>query len=140
MLSLANAMLFTAAFLYSPLAGADTVVIVNKGNGSNLAKDDIAMLYLGKTKQFPDGHSALPLDQKEGSPMRVSFVSNVLGKSEAELKTYWARLIFNGQGVPPKVLGSDAEVKDLVARNPDTIGFIDSAAADDSVKVILTFK
>jgi hypothetical protein len=69
----------------------------------------------------------------------VEFVSKVVDKDEAQMKSYWSRLIFTGKGVPPKVIESDAEVKDLVARNPDTIGFIDAASADATVKVVAKF-
>ena len=124
---------------FSTIATAEIAVIVNPANGDAITKDDIANLYLAKTKTFPGGKNAIPLDRPEGSPTRVEFVSKVVDKDEAQMKSYWSRLIFTGKGVPPKVVESDAEVKDLVARNPDTIGFIDAAAADATVKVVAKF-
>ncbi|HEX4940204.1 MAG TPA: phosphate ABC transporter substrate-binding protein [Candidatus Kapabacteria bacterium] len=118
---------------------AEVAVIVNPANADAITKDDIASLYLAKTKTFPGGKNAIPLDRPEGSPTRVEFVSKVIDKEEAQMKSYWSRLIFTGKGVPPKVVETDAEVKDMVARNPDTIGFIDAAAADATVKVVAKF-
>ncbi len=123
----------------SGAAFAEVAVIVNPANGDTITKDDIASLYLAKTKTFPGGKNAIPLDRPEGSPTRVEFVSKVIDKDEAQMKSYWSRLIFTGKGVPPKVVESDAEVKDMVARNPDVIGFIDAAAADATVKVVAKF-
>lgn len=123
----------------SSFAMAEIAVIVNPANGDTIGKDEIQKIYLAKTKTFPGGKTAIPVDQAEGSAVRVEFVSKVIEKDEAQLKSYWSRLIFTGKGVPPKVLGSDAEVKELVNRNTDAIGFIDSASVDDSVKVVGKF-
>src|SRR3990167_3097510 len=124
---------------FSTIATAEIAVIVNPANADAITKDDISALYLAKTKTFPGGKNAIPLDRPEGSPSRVEFVSKVIDKDEAQMKSYWSRLIFTGKGVPPKVVETDAEVKDMVARNPDTIGFIDAAAADATVKVVAKF-
>ena len=130
-----------ASFLLgiSAFASADIAVIVNPANADNISKSDIANLYLAKTKTFPGGKNAIPLDRPEGSAERVEFISKVVDKDEAQMKAYWSRLIFTGKAVPPKILESDAEVKDMVTRNPDTIGFINANAVDDTVKVVATF-
>lgn len=94
---------------------------------------------MGKTKSFPDGSQAVPVDQNEGSATRATFNEKVLNKSDSQLKSYWSRLIFTGKGTPPKESGTDAEVKALVANNPNIIGYIDSAAVDASVKVVHKF-
>jgi ABC-type phosphate transport system substrate-binding protein len=120
-------------------AMAEVAVIVNPSNASTITSDDIAKLYLGKTKKFSNGNNAVPLDRHEGTDIRKSFLEKMVGKDESQMKSYWSRLIFTGKGVPPKVTESDAETKELVSRNPDVIGYIDSSAVDDSVKVVITF-
>lgn len=118
---------------------AEVAVIVNPANDSSLQADDIAKLYLGKSKKFSNGQSAIALDRSEGTELRVKFLESTVGKDESQMKSYWSRLIFTGKGIPPKVVETDAEVKDLVSRNPDTIGYIDAGAVDDTVKVVATF-
>ncbi len=118
---------------------AEVAVIVNPANDSSLQADDIAKLYLGKSKKFSNGQSAIALDRGEGTELRVKFLESTVGKDESQMKSYWSRLIFTGKGIPPKVVETDAEVKDLVSRNPDTIGYIDAGAVDDTVKVVATF-
>ena len=118
---------------------AEVAVIVHPANDSSLQADDIAKLYLGKSKKFSNGQSAIALDRGEGTELRVKFLESTVGKDESQMKSYWSRLIFTGKGIPPKVVETDAEVKDLVSRNPDTIGYIDAGAVDDTVKVVATF-
>ncbi|MCP5015786.1 MAG: phosphate ABC transporter substrate-binding protein [Ketobacter sp.] len=125
--------------IFCDVVHAEIAVIVNPANTDAIKKENIASLYLAKTRTFPGGKTAIPLDRPEGSPIRVEFVSKVIEKDESQMKSYWSRLIFTGKGVPPKVLESDAEVKGMVARNPDAIGFIDTVAVDDTVKVVATF-
>lgn len=126
--------------LCSGMANAEISVIVSTNNpNSSIEQAIVAKIFLGKTKSFPDGSQAVPVDQSDGSPTRKSFNSAVLGKSASQLKSYWSRLIFTGKGTPPQQSGNDIEVKNLVSNNPNIIGYIDSSAVDDSVKVVHKF-
>jgi len=132
-------LILMATLLNAQFAAAEVAVIVNPSNSASMSNEDVAKLYLGKTKKFTDGNNAVPIDRKEGSEIRVQFIETVVGKDESQMKSYWSRLIFTGKGVPPKVADSDQEVKELVSRNPDIIGYIDASSVDDSVKVVATF-
>ncbi|MFY9178342.1 MAG: phosphate ABC transporter substrate-binding protein [Venatoribacter sp.] len=124
----------------SATAFAETAVIVSKDNAnSNLDKNQIEQIFLGKTSSFPDGAKAIPIDQNEGSATRDAFNDSVLGKNASQLKAYWSRLIFTGKGTPPKESGNDADVVGLVAKNPNLIGYVDASAVNDSVKVVFKF-
>jgi ABC-type phosphate transport system substrate-binding protein len=135
----------TGIFLFSLLLGsastyAETAIIVSKSNANtSMDSSTVSRIYLGKLSKFSNGEPAVPVDQSEGSATRDAFNGSVLGKSSSQLKAYWSRLIFTGKGTPPKEVGDDAAVKKLVAANPNMIGYIDSAAVDDTVKVVLTF-
>lgn len=129
-----------ASIFVAGLASAEVAVIVSASNGNtSLDQDTIARVFLGKSKNFPDGSQAVPVDQNSGSATREAFSSTVLGKSSSQLKAYWSRLIFTGKGTPPKESGDDAAVKDLVAKNPNLIGYVDSSVVDGSVKVVYKF-
>ena len=135
----------TGIFLFSLLLGsastyAETAIIVSKSNANtSMDSSTVSRIYLGKLSKFSNGEPAVPVDQSEGSATRDAFNGSVLGKSSSQLKAYWSRLIFTGKGTPPKEVGDDAAVKKLVAANPNMIGYIDSSAVDDTVKVVLTF-
>ncbi|MCH4296683.1 phosphate ABC transporter substrate-binding protein [Shewanella sp. 3B26] len=122
----------------APAAMAEVAVVVHPSNAISMDNGDISRIYLGKLKTFPGGGPVVPLDLKEGSATRSAFVDKVLGKSESQLKAYWSKLVFSGQGQPPKTV-EDAEMLSLVAANPNMIGFVDAANVNDSVKVIARF-
>lgn len=125
------------SMLVSSAAFAEVAVIVNPANSNAVDVDAIKRIFLGKQTDFPDGSSAVAIDQTEGSQVVNEFNSKVLDRSASQLKAYWAKLIFTGKGSPPKKVGSDAEVLKIVSSEPDKIGYVDSASVDGSVKVLL---
>ena len=137
---LSSSFLLSTLMLITSAAYADVAVIVSANNANaTIDADTLSRIFLGKTSNFPDGNQAIPVDQTEGSAARESFNDKVLGKNSSQLKAYWSRLIFTGKGTPPKESGGDADVKALVANNPNTIGYIDSSAVDGTVKVVYSF-
>ncbi|MFZ5842040.1 MAG: phosphate ABC transporter substrate-binding protein [Pseudomonadota bacterium] len=116
---------------------AEVAVVVHPSAGfDSLSEDDISRLFLGKAKSFPNGESAVPINQNEGEASRDKFNDAVVKKNASQLKAYWSQLVFTGKGTPPKDVGGSADVKKLVAANPNMIGYIDSGAVDGSVKVV----
>ena len=74
-----------------------------------------------------------------GIPVYVyipKFYTDVVGKSEAQLKRHWSQLVFTGKGKPPPSVADDQAVKDWVASTPGAIGYIDGGSVDASVKVL----
>ncbi|HLO93975.1 MAG TPA: phosphate ABC transporter substrate-binding protein, partial [Burkholderiaceae bacterium] len=68
------------------------------------------------------------------------FYAQVAGRSEAQIKAYWSRMVFTGKGAPPQEVGDGAAVKKLLANNPNLVGYIDAAQVDGSVKVLAEIK
>lgn len=128
----------TLASLPCAGAAAESVVPVvsAKSHVRDLNADQVADIFLGKTSRFPDGTEAVPIDQSEESPARDKFYARFTGKSPAQLKAYWSKLIFTGRGQPPRQVASSAEAKKLVARNPNAIAYIDAKLVDDTVRVV----
>ncbi|CAK0773000.1 Phosphate ABC transporter substrate-binding protein [Gammaproteobacteria bacterium] len=117
---------------------ADVVVIIGaKATTSTLDKQVLSDIFLGKSATLPNGEAVVPVEQKEDSPLREEFHTKVTNKSSNQLRAYWSKQIFSGKGKPPKEVADSAAVKQLVVTNPNTIGYIDKAAVDDSVKVLL---
>ncbi|QEY16677.1 phosphate ABC transporter substrate-binding protein [Cellvibrio sp. KY-GH-1] len=121
----------------SCLSMAEVAVIVHPSAGfSSLTEDDISRIFLGKSKSFPGGSQAVPVNQNEGSAAREKFNDAVCKKNASQYKAYWSQLVFTGKGTPPKDVGDDAAVKAQVAANPNAIGYVDASAVDASVKVV----
>lgn len=118
-------------------ASAETVIISNKGVSSkSLTASSLKKIFLGKMRTYPDGGKVKPVDQKTGSPSHTVFYSRVIKKNATELKSYWAKLIFSGKGRPPKQLDGDSAVKAWVEKTTGAIGYIDSKAVDETVKIL----
>ncbi len=137
--SLACIALFAIFALGTANARADVVVVVSPRNKtSTMTASQVAQIFLGKTNKFPDGRDAIPLDQPEGTEIRKEFYSRVTGKDSAQINAYWSKVIFTGEGEPPKVVAGNDAVKKAVASNPNAIGYIDKSAVDKKVRVILS--
>ena len=118
-------------------AAAKIVVIGNLTNkNTSIEASEVSKIFLGKVRSMPDGSPVKPVDQLSGKKSRVEFLDKVLHKSEPALKSYWASIIFTGNGSPPTALEDDKAVKKFVSENTDAIGYIDSSFLDSSVKVI----
>lgn len=114
-------------------------VIVHPSNAEALDRNTIARIYLGKNTAFPSGATALPVDLKKGSATRSAFEEKVLKKTESQLKAFWAKQVFTGQGQPPKATGNVKGLIQLVSKNPNVIAYVESSEVTDSVKVVATF-
>lgn len=120
---------------------AEIAVIANPGVAvSSLDDAQLKRIFLGKETSFPSGGKVELSDQQEGSAVRDLFYDKAIGKNASQMKAYWSKLIFSGKGVPPTVVGGDADVKSWVAKTPGGLGYVDAGAADSSVKVLFTVK
>ena len=136
---LCNAFLLAALALGATDASAELVVVVSSKSAiSSLTAAQVARIFLGKTGSYPGGGNAVPLDQAEGSEIRNEFYLRVTGKSASQLRAYWAKIIFAGDGQPPRILQNSEEVKQELSRNPDAIGYIDRSALNGNFRVVLT--
>lgn len=126
------------AMLSVGAANAELAIIAHPDTkAAGISKDELANLYLDKAKSLPDGTSADPVDQPEGSAARAKFYEQVTGKSERQIKSYWSKRMFTGKGRPPQTLSGDDAVKAYVAKTPGAIGYIDGQSVDGSVKILL---
>jgi ABC-type phosphate transport system substrate-binding protein len=126
-----------ALSLSSTVLEADVVAVVSAKNPiTALDKSQVADLFLGKTNRFPNGVQALPIDQAEGLAARDEFYDKVLGRTSAQMKAYWSKIIFTGRGQPPPSVSSDIEMRKRISENPSAIGYIDSSLVDSSVRIV----
>jgi ABC-type phosphate transport system substrate-binding protein len=117
---------------------AEIVAVVSTKNPlSALSKSQVADIFLGKASRFPDGSPAVPLDQVEGTSARDDFYLDFAGKSPAQLKAHWSKIIFTGRGQPPKEVLNGVEAKKRIAGNPNAIAYIEQNQVDDTVKVLI---
>lgn len=135
-------MVLSVTVLFLIFAGtvyaADIAVIVNKVNTNDVNRAMVQRIYSGDMPAWPGGGSVAAFDLPEDSSVRAAFSSALLGRSVSSLRAQWAAKLFSGRATPPKVAGSDDDVKRAVAGNKNAIGYIKASNADDSVKTVLT--
>lgn len=131
---IAKSTLLALALLTTHIACAEVAVIVHPSNDSSFEENSIRLLFLGKQHSFSDNKKAIPVELGKGEA-RAEFLKKYIKRSEIDLQHYWSVQTFTGKGQPPKKYDTDAEIKSLVASNPEMIGYIDAVNVDASVKV-----
>ena len=111
---------------------AGDVVVIMAPNAAPLTKEQLANVYLGRALDYK------PVDLPEASGTRTDFYKKATDRDASQIKALWARLMFTGHGQAPKVMADAAAVKKAVAADPKSVGYIDKADVDSTVKVVLT--
>lgn len=125
----------------SAQAAEDIVVVAHPSIGIDTLKpDQIAAIYLGRTPTLPNGVPARPIDRGEDDTIRVRFYETLTGKTPAEIKSYWTRLVFSGTRTPPPSVRTTPEVKAMLAKTPGSITYLQAREVDDSVRVLAILK
>jgi ABC-type phosphate transport system substrate-binding protein len=123
--------------LAGALASADVVAVVSaKSAVKALTPSQVADIFLGRVSRFPNGVLAVPIDLRDGSPERDEFYAKITGKTPAQIKAYWSKIIFTGRGQPPKAVPTELDVKKIIAADDTAIGYIDASLLDDSVRAL----
>ncbi|WP_088329545.1 phosphate ABC transporter substrate-binding protein [Lacimicrobium sp. SS2-24] len=118
---------------------AEIAVIVHPSNTDTLSQEEIQRVFLAKTKTFPSGEQAVPIDFDDSVAVKNDFIGQVLNRNSSQIKAYWAKLVFTGKAQPPKTVASDDEMLKLIAANPNMIGYIDASKVSPDVRVVGTF-
>ncbi|MCU6435414.1 substrate-binding domain-containing protein [Undibacterium sp. Jales W-56] len=116
---------------------ADFVVIANLNSGiDKMTKDEVINVYMGRYRKLASGISAQPLDLINPLSEKSKFYAVMVNKELPEINSYWARLMFSGQGSPPLQVDNIEEVLEIVSSNKGAIAYIDRKKIDKRVKVV----
>lgn len=114
-------------------------VIVHPSNSADFNAGILERIFLSKEKTFTTGGIVIPLNAAPTANIRKAFSEEIIKKSDNQIRSYWAMVMFSGKGTQPKELQSEQEMLDLVANNPNTIGYVSSSNVTDKVKVVYSF-
>jgi len=90
-------------------------------------------------RSWEDGSPVLPVNREAGSALREQFSQRVLGAPSEQLASYWNAQYFHGV-LPPATLSSSQSIRRFVASERDAIGYVESEAADDTVRIALVLE
>jgi ABC-type phosphate transport system substrate-binding protein len=112
-------------------------IVVHRDNpNSVIDRDFLRDIYLRRATHWSDGAAIRPIDLPTGSPSYDRFVRTVLGKSPAQLRSYWLQRIFSGTGVPPTGASSTSAAVDYVLANRGGVAYLPIDADVHGAKVI----
>lgn len=134
-------LVIAAAAAFAAHAHADFYVIAQAGNPQPaLTQNEAINLFMGRSRSFSNGDFALVFDLPRNSPQRAAFYQALTGMSQAQVNSYWARLMFSGQSMPPQPLPDEVAMIDIVKRNPSAVGWLSKEPADKQVRTLLVIK
>lgn len=129
--------LLVALGLVSVAAQAEVVVVVAANSPIRTVSDsEVADIFLGKLARLSDGTRVAALDQAEGTAAREAFYLKFTGKSPAQVKAFWSKVIFTGRGRPPRAVATDAAVVRALREDPAAIGYIDRSSVDSTTRIV----
>lgn len=134
-------LLLTSMLLFATTAHADFYIVAQAGNPQqSLSKSEALNLYMGRTRSFSNGEFALVFDLPRDNRERAGFYHALCDMSLAQVTSYWSRLMFSGQSLPPQPLPDEATMIEIVKHNPNAVGWLSSAPTDKGLRTLLVLK
>jgi len=134
-------LLMVLAVTTAPCARADFYIVVQAGNPQrSLTQKEVLDLFMGRSRAFSNGDFALIFDLPRDSRKRAAFYHALTGMTLAQVNSYWSRLMFSGQSMPPQSLPDEATIIGIVKRNPNAIGWLSSEPNDKQLRTLLVIK
>ena len=132
---------FALLAMFAPLARADFYIIVHASNPQRtMTQREVVDLFMGRSRAFVSGEFAIAFDLPRDSPRRAAFYQALTGMSAAQVTSYWSRLMFSGQSMPPQPLPDEAMMIEIVKRNPNAIGWVTREPTDKQVRTVFVIK
>lgn len=114
------------------------VVVGRSSDLRGVTVDDLREIYLRRRRVWPNGRRVIPVNLPPDHPLRDRFSRRVLGRATRDLVGYWNRRYLEGVQ-PPLVLKTPQAVCAYLAVEPDAIGYVPRAEADEAgCRVLLT--
>ena len=122
-------------------ARADFYIVVHASNPQRaLTQKQAVDLFMGRSRAFANGDFALIFDLPRDHPRRAAFYLSLTGMSVAQVNSYWSRLMFSGQSVPPQALPDEVAVAGILRRNPSALGWLSKEPTEPGLRTVLVIK
>lgn len=136
-LSLTILVILLTSTLCAGAYGLELAVIVNKENPiDDLSSEELVRIFK-QEKQYWDQRKKIYFLMQETGSVEKEIVLRKIYKMDPEaLKKFWLAKMFRKISSFPKTLSSNGAMKRFISRSPMSIGYIDAAETDDSVKAL----
>ena len=134
-------LLLAAVLACAGHAQADFYLVVQANNPQRaLTQKEAVDLFMGRNRAFANGDFELVFDLPRDDPKRAAFYEALTGWSQAQVNSYWSRLMFSGQNMPPQPLPDEGAMADIVKRNPSALGWLSKEPTDKALRTLLVLK
>ncbi|MBX3160445.1 MAG: hypothetical protein KF773_31055 [Deltaproteobacteria bacterium] len=111
-------------------------VIVHPDNPAReLERGFLRSAFLKKSTEW-HGETVRPIDLATRFTVRDRFTTDVIGKTRAQLRSYWNQQIFSGKGVPPPEGESAAAVIAYVLAHRGAVGYLPASVDPGKARVV----
>jgi ABC-type phosphate transport system substrate-binding protein len=130
---------FLILFIFLSLSFSQITIIANKSvDESSVDNNMLRDIYTLSKNRWADGTKIKCFDYSDKTDTQAEFYM-ILNKQPVQLKKEWLRKKLTGKGNPPKLLSSEEEMINMVAKTEGAIGYIISSNVNSSVKVLAKF-
>lgn len=121
------------------LAQAELVVVTGSNSDiTSLTENEVRQLFSGHLKTI-GGQRVEPLDLPRNAIHREEFYRKLMGRTPEQMRAYWTRLIFTGQGKPPREVSNTGELITLLGSG-NYIAYLAADASNSNVRVLFRLK
>lgn len=103
---------------------------------SALSREELRLIFQTRRTEWPDGSSVRPFNLMPNARARQVFDQTVLGLTPDLMPRYWIDRRIRGESHPPKTVPTDATMLKVIRSLAGSVGYLEAATVDSSVKVI----
>jgi len=131
-------LMISALLAFAPGARADFYIVVGESSSQpSLTRTEALHLFMGRKRTLANGEVAQIFDMPADKSRRAGFYRALSGMSLAQITSYWARLMFSGQNLPPQSLRDEAAMIETLRRNPNAVGWLGSEPTAKGLRTVL---
>lgn len=117
-------------------SAADILVIANPSvKISAISSEDLKGVFLQTRTVLGDGSHVEPVLLTSGT-VHQAFTRQYVGKTEVALETYYRSLVFTGKALMPRMLRSEEQVLEYVAKTKGAVGYVGTGVTPAGVRVL----
>ena len=106
------------------LAGEKVSVGVNESEAvMALSEDQVKDLFMGKKIVLPGNATRVVLFDCPDKEVREAFYQRVAKKTDVQMRAYWTRMQFTGEGIPPKKPANTQELREKLGTTEGAVGY-----------------
>ena len=111
------------------------VIVSERSLVQTISQEEVASAFLGMAAAREQLRDLQPVDS-EDPDLREHFYQQLLGRSRNQIRAYWSRMVFTGQGRPPPTMSRDQVQRDLAA-NPKAIVYVRADEKIPGTRILL---